>query len=283
MTVNEPDREFPYRREDFDAIRQRLYQVAGISMSDSKQQLVYSRISRRLRALGLASFADYLMYLRHHGEEQQEFVNALTTNLTAFFRESHHFDLLKRYLQANAAPGHRFRLWCAASSTGEEPYSMAIAALEALGEAPPVTILATDIDSRVLAVAAAGIYDLERVRDISRERLKRFFLKGTGGQTGRVKVRRQLRELVEFRSLNLLAPQWSLKPGFDLIFCRNVMIYFDKPTQARLLDRMLGLLSPEGLYIAGHSESFAHMSDRVRLVDKTTYRAVPMAGREVRA
>ncbi|MDX1756111.1 MAG: CheR family methyltransferase [Marinobacter sp.] len=267
----EPRREFEYRRTDFEAIRRKLYQCAGISMADSKQQLVYSRIARRLRVLGLASFSDYLDFLQQHDEELEQFINALTTNLTAFFREAHHFDTLAQYLRQHAAPGRRFQLWCAAASTGEEPYSMAIAALEALGDNPPVSIHATDIDSRVLAQAAGASYPIERVKEIGSQRLKRFFLKGTGKNAGRVKVRREVRQLVRFSQLNLLAPGWPLEPPYDLIFCRNVMIYFDKPTQARLLDRMVPLLAPGGLYIAGHSESFSHVSKRIRLVGKTTY------------
>ncbi|MEH6355422.1 MAG: CheR family methyltransferase [Marinobacter sp.] len=265
-------REFEYRRVDFEAIRQRLYLSAGINLSGSKQQLVYSRIARRLRAVGVRSFSAYLDYLQSHDEEQEEFINALTTNLTSFFRESHHFEILADFLRKNARPGRIFRLWCAAASTGEEPYSMAIAALEALGDNPPVKILATDIDSRVLATASAAIYDLDRVAAISPDRLKAFFLRGTGPEQGRVKIREEVRQLVEFRPLNLLAPGWKLNPPYDLIFCRNVMIYFDKPTQKQVLERMVPLLTADGLYVAGHSESFTHATDMVRLVGKTTYR-----------
>lgn len=265
-------REFEYRRQDFEAIRQRLYLSAGINLSDSKQQLVYSRIARRLRAVEVRSFSAYLDYLQSHEAEQEEFVNALTTNLTSFFREPHHFDILADFLRQHARPGRSFRLWCSAASTGEEPYSMAIAALEALGDNPPVKILATDIDSRVLATAAAGIYDLERVAAISPDRLRAFFLRGTGPQQGRVKMRREVRQLIDFQPLNLLAPGWKLNAPYDLIFCRNVMIYFDKPTQKKVLERMVPLLTADGLYIAGHSESFTHASNLIRLVGKTTYR-----------
>lgn len=276
MTPQEPPvrREFEYRRKDFEAIRKRLYQSAGISMADSKEQLVYSRIARRLRALGMTSFSEYLDYLTVNDDELEEFVNALTTNLTAFFRESHHFDTLAQYLALHQKPGRVFRLWCAASSTGEEPYSMAMAAIEALGDNPPVQILATDIDSKVLAHAARGEYQSDRVKDMSQVRLKRFFLKGTGPNNGQVKVRQSVRRLVEFRTLNLLSPDWQLNPPYDLIFCRNVMIYFDKPTQLQVLERMMPLLTRDGLYVAGHSESFTHVSRLVRLVGKSTYRPV---------
>ncbi len=267
-------REFEYRKEDFQAIRQILYRAAGISMSDSKEQLVYSRIARRLRALGMRSFADYLEYLKGSSQEQEEFVNALTTNLTAFFRESHHFDILAGYLKQHRAPGRKFRLWCAAASTGEEPYSMAMAAIDALGDNPPVEILATDIDSKVLAHGRRGVYQEERVKDLTRNQLRRFFKRGTGPNAGLVKVRKEVQRLVEFRELNLLSANWRLDSPYDLIFCRNVMIYFDKPTQTKVLERMLPLMRPDGLYIAGHSESFAHLSKLVRLVGKTTYQAV---------
>lgn len=271
-------REFEFRREDFEAIRKRLYSSCGINLSDSKQQLVYSRIARRLRAVGVRTFAAYLDYLKAHDEEQEEFINALTTNLTSFFREPHHFDIMGDFLRKNARPGRQFRLWCAAASTGEEPYSMAIAALEALGANPPVKIIATDIDSRVLAEAAAATYDMDRVSAMGQERLKAFFLRGVGPRKGKVKLRPEVRQLVDFAPLNLLAPAWKLNPPYDLIFCRNVMIYFDKPTQKQILERMVPLLSPDGLYIAGHSESFTHASNMIRLVGKTTYRVVGDSG-----
>lgn len=267
-------REFEYKSDDFEAIRRRLYAAAGINLSDSKRQLVYSRIARRLRAVGVRSFSAYLKYLEKNDAEQEEFINALTTNLTSFFREPHHFEIMSAYLVKHARPGRSFRLWCAAASTGEEPYSMAIAALEALGQGAPVKILATDIDSRVLSTARAGVYDQERVSSVSKERLKAFFLKGKGRNNGLVKVRPELQQMVEFAPLNLLAPNWKLNPPYDLIFCRNVMIYFDKPTQKRVLERMVPLISDGGLYIAGHSESFTHASDTIRLVGKTTYRVV---------
>ena len=267
-------REFEYKTDDFEAIRRRLYAAAGIHLSDSKRQLVYSRIARRLRAMGVRSFSAYLNYLESNETEQEEFINALTTNLTSFFREPHHFEIMSAYLVKHARPGRSFRLWCAAASTGEEPYSMAIAAIEALGEDAPVKIMATDIDSRVLSTAKAGVYNMDRVASVSKERLKSFFMKGNGLNSGLVKVRPELQRMVEFAPLNLLAPNWKLNPPYDLIFCRNVMIYFDKPTQKRVLERMVPLLSDGGLYIAGHSESFTNASDTVRLVGKTTYRVV---------
>jgi chemotaxis protein methyltransferase CheR len=274
--TDQPEREFEYCREDFEAVRKMLYARTGISLADSKFQLVYSRLARRLRALRLNSIGHYLRYLQAHDEEQEHFVNALTTNLTSFFREPHHFVVLERFLREKAGQGRRFRLWCAAASTGEEAYSMAMVALEALGSNPPVSIIATDIDSQVLQHAQLGIYTQERCAGLSAERLKQFCLRGKAGsgQAGMVRMRRELQRLIEFRTLNLLASQWSVQAPFDIIFCRNVMIYFDKPTQGKLLERMIPMLTDDGLYIAGHSESFTNAGSLVRLVDRTVYAPV---------
>nr|WP_298141731.1 CheR family methyltransferase [uncultured Pseudomonas sp.] len=266
-------REFCYTRTDFERVRRLLYQRAGISLSDSKEQMVYSRLSRRLRHLGLSGFGAYCDLLEHDTREWQEFVNALTTNLTAFFRENHHFEQLTSYLQRHAQARRTLRIWCAASSTGEEPYSLGITCMEALASRQPkVTILASDIDTGVLATACQGIYPLERVEQLSQQRKQRFFLRGKGSQAGRVRVQDDLRALVEFRQINLLDPHWNIEDGLDIIFCRNVMIYFDKPTQLRLLERMVALLRPDGLFFAGHSESFIQAGHLVTLIGRTVYR-----------
>lgn len=270
-----PEREFDYVDADFARVKTIIYRKAGINLGDSKKQLVYSRLARRLRALQFNNFDEYLAYLEHNKNEQQEFINALTTNLTAFFREAHHFPILADYARNRNAAAGKLRVWCAAASTGEEPYSIAMTLVEAYGTyTPPVEIIASDIDSSVLAFAAQGIYALERLDALSLEQKKQFFLRGKGKNSGSAKVIDKLRELIEFRQINLLDRDWGLGPGFDVIFCRNVMIYFDKPTQFQLLERMVRLLKPEGLYIAGHSESFSHASHLVKLVGKTTYRLV---------
>lgn len=275
--VTMPDdemREFAYSQADFERVRKIIYRKAGINLSASKKQLVYSRLARRLRALRISNFPDYLAYLDDNDQEQQEFVNALTTNLTAFFREPHHFDTLADFARkwsARPSPGP-MRIWCAAASTGEEPYSIAITLAEVFGSyAPPVEIIASDIDSNVLREASAGIYSLSRLESVSLERKKEFFQRGKGVNAGRARVVPALKHCIEFRQLNLLDPHWNIKPGLDVIFCRNVMIYFDKETQVKLLERMVGLLVPDGLYIAGHSESFNQASHLVKLVAKTTY------------
>ncbi len=266
------DREFNYRDADFERIKAIIYRKAGIHLGDSKKQLVYSRLARRLRVLGLVDFAVYLNHLEQTPAEQEEFVNALTTNLTAFFRESHHFNILADYAKTHRSGSPKLRVWCAASSTGEEPYSIAITLVEAFGRYdPPVEIIASDIDSNVLAEAGRGVYSMDRIDSLSLQQKKQFFLRGKGGNTGKAKVIEPLRRLVEFKKINLLDRHWPLQGVFDVIFCRNVMIYFDKPTQLSLLERMVRLLRPNGLYIAGHSESFAQASHLVKLVNKTTY------------
>lgn len=270
------EREFSYTRSDFDEARKRLYRSAGISLSDSKDQLVYSRLVRRLRQLRLADFPSYFAYLDKHADEVEHFINALTTNLTAFFREEHHFDYLAEYLRKHHTPGRQWRIWCAASSTGEEPYSLAMTVAEVFSRFDaPVDIMASDIDTKVLATAREGIYPESRLESVNAERKRAFFLRGKGANAGRVRVVTDLRKMLEFRQINLLAPEWAVKPGIDVIFCRNVMIYFDKQTQHTLLERMVKLLKPGGLFVAGHSESFVHANDVVRLIGRTIYQPVP--------
>jgi chemotaxis protein methyltransferase CheR len=268
------EREFNYADADFARVKTIIYRKAGINLGESKKQLVYSRLARRLRALKLNSFDEYLVYLDCNHDEQQEFINALTTNLTAFFREPHHFSVLSDFVRNRKTAAGTLRVWCAASSTGEEPYSIAMTLVEAYGTyEPPVEIIASDIDSSVLQFAAQGVYVLERLDALSSAQKKQFFLRGKGGNNGKAKVIDKLRQLIDFRQINLLDQDWKLGSGFDVIFCRNVMIYFDKATQLKLLERMARLLKPDGLYIAGHSESFSHASHLVKLVGKTTYRA----------
>jgi len=265
-------REFNYSEADFEKVRKVIYHKAGINLSDSKKQLVYSRLARRLRALKLENFSAYLTYLNENEQEQEEFVNALTTNLTAFFREPHHFTILADYAKKMPHKNRPLRVWCSASSTGEEPYSIAISLAEAYGSySPPVEIIASDIDSNVLREASLGIYTLQRLESLSLDRKKQFFLRGKGANNGKARVVQELRNLIEFRQINLLDATWPLQGKFDIIFCRNVMIYFDKATQLKLLERMTKLLTPEGLYIAGHSESFSQAAHIVKLVGKTTY------------
>jgi chemotaxis protein methyltransferase CheR len=272
----DPTKEFDFSRRDFERVRALIYRRAGISLADSKQEMVYSRLARRLRATGIDAFSTYLDELEagRMDHEWESFTNALTTNLTSFFREAHHFPVLAEHVQAARARhgSGQLTIWCSASSTGEEPYSIAMTLCEAFDTlTPPVSIIATDIDTNVLATAANGIYAMDRVEKLAPERLRKFFLRGKGAQDGMVRVRPELRQLVTFRQLNLLDSSWQLSGQFDAIFCRNVMIYFDKETQRRILSRFVPLMKPDALLFAGHSENFLYVSDALRLRGKTVY------------
>ena len=271
-TKPETVKEFTFTKGDFERVRALIYQRAGISLADSKQEMVYSRLARRLRATGIGSFTRYLDDLEagHLGEEWQSFTNALTTNLTSFFREAHHFPLLAEHVKK--VRDRPITIWCSASSTGEEPYSIAMTVCEAFNTlTPPVQIIATDIDTNVLQVGANGVYALDRIGKLEPERLKKFFLRGKGAQEGMVRVRPELRNLVSFKQLNLLADGWPLSGQFDVIFCRNVMIYFDKATQRKILARFVPLMKPDALLFAGHSENFLYVSESLKLRGKTVY------------
>lgn len=274
-TASSAGPDFLLTDHDFSKIRTLIHQRAGIALSTQKRQMVYSRLARRLRELRLTEFASYLRFLEAdpHGDEWQQFTNALTTNLTAFFREAHHFPLLAEHAKKCAQP---MSVWCSAASTGEEPYSIAMTLIEALGEraGAAASVMATDIDTQVLAKAQAGIFTMEQVSKLSPARLKRFFLKGAGAQAGKVRIRPEVAAMVKFEQLNLLDAKWALREPFDAIFCRNVMIYFDKPTQGRILQRFAPLMKPHGLLFAGHSENFSFASDTFRLKGQTVYELV---------
>ena len=261
------EREFEFSARDFERVRRLIHERAGIALGAGKRNMVYSRLSRRLRALGLASFGEYLDRLESAGgPEQVEFVNALTTNLTAFWRESHHFPVLAAHLKKQASRGGNQNVWCCAASTGEEPYTIAITALEA--GAGGFRLLATDIDTHVLETARQGVYTAERIAEVGQDLRRRYFLRNN---TGQVKLKSDVVSRVEFRQLNLLASTWPVKGPFTAIFCRNVMIYFDKPTQYAVLRRLANLLEPGGLLFAGHSENFSEARGWLRACGKTVY------------
>jgi chemotaxis protein methyltransferase CheR len=263
-------KEFDFNAKDFERVRGLIYKRAGISLADSKQEMVYSRLARRLRATGISSFMKYLDELEagRLGDEWESFTNALTTNLTSFFRESHHFPLLAEHVKNK----RDITVWCSAASTGEEPYSIAMTLCEAFNTlTPPATIIATDIDTNVLAAGANGVYTMDRLEKMSPERQRRFFLKGKGDKEGMARVRPELRNMITFKQLNLLGDQWPLNGPFDVIFCRNVMIYFDKATQRKILSRFVPLMKPDALLFAGHSENFLYVSDSLKLRGKTVY------------
>jgi chemotaxis protein methyltransferase CheR len=264
-------KEFDFTARDFERVRAMIYKRAGIALAESKQEMVYSRLARRLRATGTSSFVKYLDELEagRMGDEWEAFTNALTTNLTSFFREAHHFPLLAEHVKKLKGP---ITIWCSASSTGEEPYSIAMTLCEAFNTlTPPATIIATDIDTNVLATAAAGVYTIDRLDKMSEERSKRFFQRGRGEREGMVRVRQELRQMITFKQLNLLADGWPISGQFDAIFCRNVMIYFDKDTQRKILSRFVPLMKPDALLFAGHSENFLYVSDALKLRGKTVY------------
>ena len=268
------DKEFAFSREDFTQIKEKLYRMTGIKLSDSKDSLVYSRLSRRLRKLQLADFQSYLRFLNKNQAEEESFINALTTNLTSFYREPHHFPLLKQYLLTH--PGKK-RIWCAASSTGEEPYSIAMTVAEAYQSFDtPVEIVASDIDSAVLAHAGNGEYKLSDIKEIDLKKRKQFFYKGVKNKSGMVRVVPELRKMVSFRQINLTDKNWHIEPQIDVLFCRNVMIYFDKQTQQKILERMVALMPRDGLYVAGHSENFGHLGHIVTPIGQTIYQ--PLKG-----
>jgi chemotaxis protein methyltransferase CheR len=245
-------REFPFTQEHFDHISERIYKFAGIRLPTAKREMVYARLTRRLRALGIGSFDDYVRFLELEPAEWEHCTNALTTNVTAFYREEHHFTVLAHHAREHARDGEPFRVWSAGCSTGEEPYTIAMCLTDAI-PGRDFRVVATDLDTQVIAHARSGIYPLAAVLKLPEARQKRFFLRGTGRHEGQARVRREIAAHVEFRRLNLMDAEWPIDGPFDAIFCRNVMIYFDKPTQHRLVERFARMLAPHGLFFAGHA------------------------------
>ncbi|MBB3179109.1 CheR family methyltransferase [Variovorax sp. Sphag1AA] len=275
--------EFLFTDSDFAKVRTLIHRRAGIALGEQKRQMVYSRLSRRLRELRLPEFSAYLEMLEatQDGDEWQSFINSLTTNLTSFFREAHHFPVLAEHVRKTQQP---VTVWCSAASTGEEPYSIAITLMEALGSrASSSKVIATDIDTAVLAKAEAGVFTAEQVARLSPDRLRRFFNKGTGANAGKVRVRPEVAAMVKFSRLNLLDPSWAVKEPVDAIFCRNVMIYFDKPTQKKVLDRFAPLLKPGGLLFAGHSENASLVNQTFKPLGHTVYELARSAAKAVPA
>ena len=271
-------REYHLGKQEFAFLCAVVKQHTGINLSEAKRELVYSRLSKRLRQLRLKDFREYCALLEEGDEaELLCMVNAVTTNLTGFFRENHHFDylrnnLLPELLRSNAAR-RQLRIWSAGCSTGQEPYSIAMVLAEALGGDSKwdARILATDLDTDVLEVGRSGIYPQDRVEKVPRDRLRRWFRRGRRLHAGKVRVLPELQRLVLFKRLNLME-SWPMRGPFDAIFCRNVLIYFDKPTQRRLVDRFADLLPVDGHLFLGHSESLHNVSSRFKLVGTTIYR-----------
>ncbi len=274
-----PGEEFSLHDREFNKIRAMIKELTGINMGDSKRQLVYRRVGSRLKATNISTFQGYLDYLKKGDpSELEEFANAVTTNLTSFFREGHHFDFLAKTVVPEIVTtiGHsskRLRIWSAGCSTGEEPYSIAITLKESLKNINhwDAKILGTDLDSEVLSTCKAGIYSQQRVEKIPKNQLRRWFRKSRAQGTELVKVSQELQDLITFKQLNLMH-DWPMRGRFDLIFCRNVIIYFDRPTQRVLIDRYANILKDDGYLILGHSESLFNVSDRFSLLGQTIYR-----------
>lgn len=251
-----------------------IYRRAGIVVNAHKREMIFNRLSRRVRELALSSFSEYAGILESNSEhpEWQIFINALTTNLTSFFRESYHFPVLAEHALARA---NGYRVWCTAASTGEEPCSIAITLDECIG--PSVTgprIWASDIDTNVLSKAEAGVYRLSDVQSLTLEHKRQYFLRGSGENSEQVKVKSELLKNIHYQQLNLLDAKWAVPEPFDAIFCRNVMIYFDAATQLRLLQRFARMLKPGGLLFVGHSEHFSHPTIPFRLRGQSVYELV---------
>ncbi len=271
-------REFAFADEDFEALRKLVKDVTGISLSDQKRELVYGRLARRLRALELSTFREYReLLVQDDGSELVQLCNAITTNLTSFFREAHHFEHLRKHLLdplvANPPTSRRLRLWSAGCSTGEEPYSLAMTVLEAIPNIDrwDIRILATDLDSDVLERARQGLYTEERLRLVSAERRARFFQPQPQGKEPTYRITDDLARLITFKQLNLMH-SFPMKGPLEAIFCRNTLIYFDKETQRDLVARMARLQRKADLLFLGHSETLFKVSTDYALIGRTIYR-----------
>lgn len=277
LAVPEAAREFTFSDADFRSLVLLAREHAGIALSDSKRNLVYTRVSRRLRALGFTAFKQYRDYLAENAGELESFINAISTNLTKFFRESHHFDhfrgqVVQPFLKGGQRGDGRLRVWSAGCSTGEEPYTIAAVLRHEIpnGSRHDIRILATDIDTDVLAKAARGVYPVSGFDSVPRT-YRDYFEPTSEGRGDNMVAAEAIRSLIVFRRLNLMDP-WPFRGKFDAIFCRNVMIYFDNPTKTALIDRFIQSIKPGGFLYIGHSESFHGTHAELQLVGRTTYR-----------
>ncbi len=270
---------FQLSDSDFEKFKELIYREAGIHLTEMKKALVQARLTKRIRALGLVSFSDYHRYLLDNSEEEMvNFINSITTNKTEFFRESKHFEFINDFLLPHLEEKrvNRIRIWSAGCSTGEEPYTLAITVLEYFRDRPlpDVKILATDIDTMVLEKGEQGIYREDQLVNMDRELVQRYFLRGKGEDGGLYQVKDFVKKLVFFRRLNLQIEAYPMKGPFHMIFCRNVIIYFDKDTQKRLFERFHRYLDDDGYLFIGHSENISNLTNRFSLVGNTTYRKV---------
>lgn len=277
-TSHGEEHEFEFTDSDFNCLREMVSTHAGISLSEHKRDLVYGRLAKRLRAHGLTRFSDYCTLLKDHTDDElEQFTNAITTNLTSFFREGHHFDFISNelidILQARYQSKQRLRIWSAGCSTGEEPYSLAITLREAIPDIDKhdIRILATDLDTNVVKIAARGIYPAASIVGLGNQHIRRWFLRGKGSHEGKIMATPELRRLISFRQLNLMQ-DWPMHGLFDVIFCRNVVIYFDTPTKRMLFERFASKMQPGGHLFIGHSETLRNITSRFQLIGKTIYR-----------
>jgi chemotaxis protein methyltransferase CheR len=277
----QPSGEISLTRDDMGFISKLVYEQAGIVIREHKEAMTRGRLARRVKALGLSSVAEYCAFLKTPAAESEipELINAVTTNHTAFFRERHHFDhlrkeVLPKLLAERGQRRGRIRIWSSASSSGEEPYSIAAVSRDVLGSRSDVDfrILATDIDTDILAKAEAGIYPAEQFERLPAD--IKPLLKFEQAGRGDVRITEDLRRLLTFKRLNLIE-KWPMSGPFDLIFCRNVFIYFDTQTKASILDRFVHLLAPGGFLYLGHSESLPQPHPKLRLIGRTIYERTP--------
>jgi chemotaxis protein methyltransferase CheR len=271
-------RQYEFSDKEFNYFQKLSDRLTGIHLADNKRELVYGRVTRRLRALKLSSFSEYIKVLESgDSRELEQFTNMITTNLTSFFREMHHFEFLTKevipQLMRAKPRGSRIRIWSAGCSTGEEPYSIAMALKESVPglSSWDLKILATDLDSEVLAHGATGIYDNDRVNGMPSVYLDKYFDKGKGSNAGKVRIKQEIRDMITFRQLNLM-DNWPMKGPMDIIFCRNVVIYFDKQTQTKLFAKFERILADDGRLFVGHSEALYKVTDKFELLGKTVYK-----------
>ena len=277
------EKEFLYTDKDFIFLSQLVTSHAGITLPDGKKQLLYSRLTKRLRELGLRSFSEYCDILNSNlDDEFPKFINAITTNVTHFFREDHHFTFLKEVIlpelskinKTNIKP--KLRIWSAGCSTGEEAYSIAIVVRETIHDLHrwDAKILATDLDSDVIEKARKGHYTMDKVKDVNKIRMEKWFrIVKNEKETPSFEMKNNLREIIAFRQLNLM-DKWPMSGQFDVIFCRNVTIYFDKKTRTNLIDRFANILTPGGYLILGHSESLYGITTRFTFLGKNMHKKI---------
>ena len=264
-------RSHDFTQTEFNEVRKKIYDQIGLSLGDEKDTMVYARLRKRLKALNLSSFDDYLRFMDNDDNERIEFIDALTTNKTNFFREPHHFEVLKQYIKQNKSP---ITVWSAACSSGEEPYSIAMSCADSGYKTTDVQIFASDINQTMLRQAADAVYAKERLSDISDRLRKAYCLNGVNSNAGYFKIKSSVGQYIQFFKNNLMDESWAVPKNLDVIFCRNVMIYFDKDTQTKLLKKFVDYLKPGGLYIAGHSENVPVSFKALKPLGQTVYKKI---------